>query len=917
MKKKLHQSMRFLALLMIVILGLSLAVVQSANATGITEETVIEESISESPTEEETSAVESTSSGEVSAEPQITESTPEEGVVEEESTPDPQEETSMLPEESASEESIEESADAMSLQQKPVLTPWKKLVHTVAEAPANQAVEVHVAEDLAATEEDHDSIVVKAGQNIILTGSGKVTGIKQNSIVVETGGSLTIQGPVFKDTQFCIKGNLVLKEGGINDSAFDYPLVDVEGGVFRVEGGEISGNTAQNLTSEVNSVIMIRGGSFIVSGGSIAKNQNSYNGGAVRMEGTADVPAILEISGGEFIGNKAVNPKKNASGGAIYGKYVKAAISGGTFSENSTEWGGAIALINSSVDISGGTFQGNTNGDYNGVGGALLIESGELHISAGNFTGNQANGSGGAIYAENTNCEISGGSFENNTAQKSGGAIAFLGSCNSTIYAGHFLSNTAEGFWGGGAIYNDGRANLQLFDTLVRNNQIKTGFLIQAGNHPVSAQGGGIWNCPTGHTTMHINRGLALFDNVAPDVFNGQNKGSGDDFANIRPHIYDKDTLKDPANHPAVSISARMLGGSPRAWYQDGSYYGIHENLDHGDQAPRFDAKNPGEPVPYDTVIADQAVFKSVPTEEAKNLAAKLAHVFFEGNVATGTGISGGAITNNGELSFGEPGVYTLRIEKKWFGDKEETRPTAITLEMFVGDYHVQDVELSAANDWSVELTDFPDPQSLKDANTGELLPITFQEKESVNYILAVEEESQDANNRIYKVILSNTAKTSVSVEKQWEDENDVHNKRPEMITVRLYADGQEINSAQLTAENDWAYTFKDLPKFVKGKEIQYTIREDTVEGYRSEIMEKELAPATDEETVEDAVKAYTIVNTFIPPEVPPETPPTPPEKPPVPPVPHTGDAGFASLLLCTAAAGVGLLCIRKKKYVK
>ena len=53
---------------------------------------------------------------------------------------------------------------------------------------------------------------------------------------------------------------------------------------------------------------------------------------------------------------------------------------------------------------------------------------------------------------------------------------------------------------------------------------------------------------------------------------------------------------------------------------------------------------------------------------------------------------------------------------------------------------------------------------------------------------------------------------------------------------MRLYAGGQEIKAVKLTAKNGWKYHFGELPKFVDGKPIHYSVREDPVEGYTTEI---------------------------------------------------------------------------------
>ena len=50
-------------------------------------------------------------------------------------------------------------------------------------------------------------------------------------------------------------------------------------------------------------------------------------------------------------------------------------------------------------------------------------------------------------------------------------------------------------------------------------------------------------------------------------------------------------------------------------------------------------------------------------------------------------------------------------------------------------------------------------------------------------------------------------------------------------------SDGDKLKSIILNKENNWEYTFTDLHKYREGKkEIQYTILEDDVEGYVSQV---------------------------------------------------------------------------------
>lgn len=76
----------------------------------------------------------------------------------------------------------------------------------------------------------------------------------------------------------------------------------------------------------------------------------------------------------------------------------------------------------------------------------------------------------------------------------------------------------------------------------------------------------------------------------------------------------------------------------------------------------------------------------------------------------------------------------------------------------------------------------------------------------------------------------------NISGIKTWNDSNNQDRKRPASITVNLLANGTEINEVVVTEANNWAYSFTNLPKYKNGIEIKYTITEDAVVDYTTEI---------------------------------------------------------------------------------
>ena len=169
---------------------------------------------------------------------------------------------------------------------------------------------------------------------------------------------------------------------------------------------------------------------------------------------------------------------------------------------------------------------------------------------------------------------------------------------------------------------------------------------------------------------------------------------------------------------------------------------------------------------------------------------------------------------------------------------------------------------------------------------------ITFQ----VNYDGTVTVLDAQSNSAVYKdgklVITDQYDETTIDilVTKKWDDQDNKAGKRPEKITVRLLADGKEVATQDLTAKNDWKHTFTKLPKYKNGKEIVYTITEDKVDGYQTDISGS-------------VAKGFVIQNTYTPPVTPPSTS-VPKAKVNKNTLPRTGDS--QSLLL----SGIGFVIL-------
>lgn len=80
---------------------------------------------------------------------------------------------------------------------------------------------------------------------------------------------------------------------------------------------------------------------------------------------------------------------------------------------------------------------------------------------------------------------------------------------------------------------------------------------------------------------------------------------------------------------------------------------------------------------------------------------------------------------------------------------------------------------------------------------------------------------------------------TNVSVLKVWEDEDNLYGKRPEpqQAVAVLKSNGTAISNMTLNDDNNWTYTWTNLPKAdAEGKDIEYTVDEVHINNYTATV---------------------------------------------------------------------------------
>ena len=181
---------------------------------------------------------------------------------------------------------------------------------------------------------------------------------------------------------------------------------------------------------------------------------------------------------------------------------------------------------------------------------------------------------------------------------------------------------------------------------------------------------------------------------------------------------------------------------------------------------------------------------------------------------------------NEGNLTLTLPKDETqisYTVIKKWndSNNSDKVRPESIQVQLKADNKNYgQPITLNETNNWTYTWDNLPEKSS------GNTIQYSIEELGDLsNYNVVYE-------NKLQETIITNNLTIDIPVVKTW-----VGDKK-ESVVVRLLADGAEVNSVELTEKTNWQHTFSDLPKYNQntGEEINYSIKEDAVDGYNSVI---------------------------------------------------------------------------------
>ena len=179
----------------------------------------------------------------------------------------------------------------------------------------------------------------------------------------------------------------------------------------------------------------------------------------------------------------------------------------------------------------------------------------------------------------------------------------------------------------------------------------------------------------------------------------------------------------------------------------------------------------------------------------------------------------------------------SLMVRKEWIQEDDIPADASVQVQLFgkakdgAETQYGDTATLSAENGWRYTWEDLP----ITDSNGNEITYSVKEVGESDGKVtisgnkFAVEIEDLGKEG----FIIANKKLIDISGSKTWDDNNNQDGKRPGKIVINLLADGTKVASKEVTAANNWSWSFTDLPKYKDaGTKIEYTITEDAVENY-------------------------------------------------------------------------------------
>lgn len=174
------------------------------------------------------------------------------------------------------------------------------------------------------------------------------------------------------------------------------------------------------------------------------------------------------------------------------------------------------------------------------------------------------------------------------------------------------------------------------------------------------------------------------------------------------------------------------------------------------------------------------------------------------------------------------PAATELFVTKTWKdnGNNDGMRPDEITVTAHGSDGRSYTEKLNADNQWSVMFSNLP-----KYAD-GKVIEYSLTEESVPGYTSSI-----TRNGKSFTLINTHVDETkNITITKAWNDGNNQDGLRPKTITAVVNGSDGSARFVQLFEGQNWATNLNNLPKYKNGTEIQYTVKENAIPGYETEI---------------------------------------------------------------------------------
>ncbi|MDO4779221.1 MAG: Cna B-type domain-containing protein, partial [Tissierellia bacterium] len=177
------------------------------------------------------------------------------------------------------------------------------------------------------------------------------------------------------------------------------------------------------------------------------------------------------------------------------------------------------------------------------------------------------------------------------------------------------------------------------------------------------------------------------------------------------------------------------------------------------------------------------------------------------------------------------PGKTSVQVTKAWEdkNNQDGVRPESVTVRLLADGVETdKTLTLTKVNNWTGSFTE------LDEYKAGNKIVYTVKEEAVENGYTSVVTGS--AENGFTVTNIREPEKTFVEGTKTWEDAENQDGKRPEQIKINLLKNGAVLETKIVTEADAWKWKFENLDKYENGEIINYTITEEKVEGYTTEV---------------------------------------------------------------------------------